>query len=100
MALSEEEAIKDLSEEEVEDLRETFRTFDKVKAKALKYTCCSFRKSKFPFLYVLRPRLRHKSFHRRAPRTSSSVSCVFPNKKWGAVDAIQTGVGLCASASS
>lgn len=32
MAVSEAEAIKDLADEEVEDLRETFRTFDKVSA--------------------------------------------------------------------
>lgn len=31
MAVSEAEAIKDLGPEEVEDLRETFRTFDKVR---------------------------------------------------------------------
>lgn len=31
MAVSEAEAIKDLADEEVEDLRETFRTFDKVR---------------------------------------------------------------------
>ena len=31
MAVTEEEATKNLSEEEVEDLRETFRTFDKVR---------------------------------------------------------------------
>lgn len=30
MAVSEADAIKDLTNEEVEDLRETFRTFDKV----------------------------------------------------------------------
>lgn len=31
MAVSEAEAIKDLTDEEVEDLKETFRTFDKVR---------------------------------------------------------------------
>lgn len=30
MAVTEADAIKDLTSEEVEDLRETFRTFDKV----------------------------------------------------------------------
>jgi len=30
MAVSEADAIKDLTDEEVEDLKETFRTFDKV----------------------------------------------------------------------
>lgn len=31
MAVSEADAIKDLTDEEVEDLKETFRTFDKVR---------------------------------------------------------------------
>ena len=34
MAVTEEQAIKDLAEEEVEDLRETFRTFDKVRTQS------------------------------------------------------------------
>lgn len=32
MAVTEEDAIKDLTKEEVEDLKETFRTFDKVRS--------------------------------------------------------------------
>lgn len=31
MAVTEAEAIKDLADEEVEDFKETFRTFDKVR---------------------------------------------------------------------
>lgn len=31
MAVTEADAIKDLTDEEVEDLKETFRTFDKVR---------------------------------------------------------------------
>lgn len=49
MAVSEAEAIKDLADEEVEDLRETFRTFDKVRTQpthALKNA------SFFVFVYV------------------------------------------------
>lgn len=50
MAVSEAEAIKDLADEEVEDLRETFRTFDKVRTQT--HSRPQKRKLFFPFFYV------------------------------------------------
>lgn len=62
MAVSEAEAIKDLTEEEVEDLKETFRTFDKV-TRAMEETRHNiiFVLPYFSFLFFFTPFLLYSS---------------------------------------